>query len=830
MNETNAQQALLDAVAEEFTARFRQGERPSIEEYAARHPEAAEQIRGLLPSIVMLEQMKPQRASGGRGTEPAMPKQLGDYAIVREVGRGGMGIVYEAVQQSLGRRVALKVLPHHARLDERRLERFRIEAQAAARLHHTNIVPVFGLFESDGLQYYVMQFIDGHGLDAMSFEGRGRLATQETQALAKSTTKMPPPLPLPSTGRPLARPIPVAQAPASLPPMTNKAEYIRRAARMGMQVAQALDYAHSQGILHRDIKPANLLLDQRGTVWITDFGLAKLRENDGLTATGDLVGTLQYMAPEALHGQSGPQSDVYSLGATLYELITRQPCFRETSPARLLKQISEQEPVRPRSLDRAIPRDLETIVLKAMAREPRDRYRTAGGLADDLSRFLEDRPIRARRSSSVERFWRWSRRNRGLAASMAAAMLSLVLASVVGWWAYASTTHALVGEENRRIEAELATAHAEANMQLSLHALEEIFAAVAPPDDAPRAAIGRRRSRSDGHPGSPGNGPRPDDPDTRPPPRHGSPEGHGPPGHADEIAQSTVAQQRRSQLLEAVLAFYERFAQQNATDPKLQCEAAKAQLHVGDLLARLGETDKARQAVDRSIATFANLAKAFPKQSQYLTGLLEGYRAEALLAVDTGDQHALQAAAEKVQAAGERLAADFVKEGHNALLAATYADVAELCESAGDLPTALKFFEMAASFALYAVDDHSGKCSTEDLAAISGRLAAVQVAVKQPADARATLERSIDRLRSVRPNRERDELLAEQYRSLADLTDDTARAAELRGHAEQVRERRPFDGPPQNGRHRGPHKPDLFGPPGPPPLEPFGGPPPPPLD
>jgi serine/threonine protein kinase len=180
-------------------------------------------------------------------------------------------------------------------------------------------------------------------------------------------------------------------------------QYWHSVARIGVQVADALAYANSQGVLHRDIKPSNLLLDTRGTVWITDFGLAKATDSDDLTHTGDIVGTLRYLAPERLSGESDERSDIYGLGVTLYELLTLRPAFEESDRNKLLRQLAEREPARPRTIDREIPPDLETIVLKAIAKEPADRYQSAAELESDLRQFLEDKPIRARRASVGER-------------------------------------------------------------------------------------------------------------------------------------------------------------------------------------------------------------------------------------------------------------------------------------------------------------------------------------------------------------------------------------------------------------------------------------------
>lgn len=244
-----------------------------------------------------------------------------------------MGVVYEAIQESLGRSVALKVV-HQVELDSKKLQRFQRKAQAVARLHHTNIVPIFAVGEHDGVPYYAMQYIRGRSLDVLLEDWRREKA-------------------LPSDER------------------------RRLVARIGVQAAEAIQYAHDQGILHRDVKPANLIVDEHQAVWITDFGLAKLTGHEDLTRTGDVIGTLRYLAPESLRGQTGPESDIYSLGMTLYELITLSAPFGELSPSELLRQLSESEPTRPRSLDPAIPRDLETIVLKAIAPEPGHRYQGA---------------------------------------------------------------------------------------------------------------------------------------------------------------------------------------------------------------------------------------------------------------------------------------------------------------------------------------------------------------------------------------------------------------------------------------------------------------------
>jgi WD40 repeat protein/serine/threonine protein kinase/tetratricopeptide (TPR) repeat protein len=383
------------------------------------------------------------RAPADRGTAGAPPTRLGDYRIVREIGRGGMGIVYEAEQVSLGRRVALKVLPGHFLLSPESVERFRREARAAARLHHTNIVQVYGTGEQDGLHYFVMQLIPGAGLDSI-IHGLRRQQTPETVKVAAAG-------PPPDSGT-AARFLPPGRSPAgdaTPPPAALSGAGPSRSgsgerlfwvsvARLGLQVAEALAYAHAQGILHRDIKPSNLLLDPQGRVWLTDFGLAKeMADADNLTGSGFLIGTLRYIPPERVQGRSDARGDIYSLGITLYELLALRPAFLEADRSKLLHAILSDEPPAPRKLNPAVPRDLETIVLKAIAKDPQRRYATAAELAEDLRRFVEDKPIRARRVSAAEKLWRWCRRNPA-PALLAAAFLLAVLGGTAGitwkWW------------------------------------------------------------------------------------------------------------------------------------------------------------------------------------------------------------------------------------------------------------------------------------------------------------------------------------------------------------------------------------------------------------
>jgi WD40 repeat protein/serine/threonine protein kinase len=458
-------------IADEFVEALRQGNRPSVEEFARRYPEHADAIREMLPALVLMEKAKSADDGPGQQRQAKVPaaaaplQQLGDYQILREVGRGGMGVVYEAQQLSLGRHVAIKVLPSHAMLDPRQLGRFQREAKAAARLHHTNIVPVFGVGEQDGLPYYVMQFIKGLGLDVVLDDLRrlrqphekpaptpgmapGRPTNGSRHISAAGVAHglltgefmaggecQPPESPLPP-GADAPR-VPDTSATIRLPGQKEAStlsesgqQYWQSVARVGVQVADALAYAASQGVLHRDIKPSNLLLDDTGNVWVTDFGLAKADDSDNLTNTGDIIGTLRYLAPERFNGPGDLRSDVYSLGLTLYELLTLCPAFGEADRNKLVRQVMHDEPVRPRKVNPAVLRDLETVVLKAIARDPAHRYQTPAEMAEDLKRFVEDRPVRARRVSEAERLWRWCRRNPGTAVLGAVLTAVLVLATV----------------------------------------------------------------------------------------------------------------------------------------------------------------------------------------------------------------------------------------------------------------------------------------------------------------------------------------------------------------------------------------------------------------
>ncbi|HAK93680.1 MAG TPA: hypothetical protein DCM87_01400 [Planctomycetes bacterium] len=405
----------LGKLAEEVQAALAAGSAPDIEALARDYPEIEAEMRQLVPTLAALAQIGLQSAGGGAaartegaGSAVAAPDRLGDFRIVREIGRGGMGIVYEAVQVSLGRRVALKVLPFASVLDQRHVERFKNEAHAAASLHHTHIVPVYATGCERGVHYYAMQYIEGQSLAEVIAD------------LRKDASSAP------------AAPHPCHHTPTSSLPRGR--EFYRAVARVGVQAAEALDHAHAVGILHRDVKPSNLLLDDRGEVWLTDFGLARIEHGRGLTLSGDLVGTLRYMSPEQALAKRvvvDHRSDIYSLGSTLYEILTLRPAFDGRDREEILRQIAFSEPRAPRRIRKTIPAELDTIILKAMARDPGGRYAAAQEFADDLQRFLDDKPIAARRPSPLARAMKWVWRHKAASAAAVAIAFSASLTGAI---------------------------------------------------------------------------------------------------------------------------------------------------------------------------------------------------------------------------------------------------------------------------------------------------------------------------------------------------------------------------------------------------------------
>ncbi len=555
MSESTADRNPVELLAEEFADRLRRGEHPSLTEYVERFPELADDIRDLFPALALVEQFKPARkeidgslAASVPAARGNLPEQLGDYRIVRYLGEGGMGVVYEAVRESLRNHVALKVMHPKYRNRTDYLRRFHIEARSAARLHHTNIVSVFDYGEHDGVCYYAMQYIAGQSLDKVlddirelrrekerllagepvtvscDTNSRGEhddfaredKATSTTNSLRHTVTlgfltgryanagvdenssedDTTPPSELAAVCaveaaelgtasrrfiselrhaqeamQPSRERSPASESardpkrvprPDSNSSLTGKADirYYREVARLGAQVADALAYAHKRGIQHRDIKPPNLILDALGNIWVTDFGLAKFEEGDDLSRSQDLVGTLRYMAPERFRGLSDRRGDLYALGATLYELLTLRHAFEGRDQLDLIRRIEDEPPVPPRQLDRKIPPDLETIVLKVLAKDPSHRFASAEELAAELRRFVENRPIHSRPIPYYQQFWRWCKRNPWLAtANVTAATLTTILAivSTVAAFIYRDRNEQAVHDNQKIQKAETET-------------------------------------------------------------------------------------------------------------------------------------------------------------------------------------------------------------------------------------------------------------------------------------------------------------------------------------------------------------------------------------
>jgi serine/threonine protein kinase/WD40 repeat protein len=476
----------LGEAIEAYLALAEEGQAPDPEQFSARYPELGDDLREALDGLALVQGLVGDPQGPGHGLESG--RRIAGYRIVRELGRGGMGIVYEAVHVGLDRPVALKVLGTHAAPDSSGRRRFLNEARTAAGLHHTHIVPVFDVGQVGGLCYYAMQRIEGVGLDRVLRHLRHdrSVAAGSSQGLSTSATtsragglagaissswlarslrrpwanpaspEPPTTVKLKATACPglidetaswncrgdgltrtggLATPDrePDDAAPPFEPPRGSA--YYRWVSEIGRQAAEALEHAHHRGIVHRDIKPSNLLVDGRGIVWVADFGLARRLADPSQTQQDSLLGTPRYMSPEqARIGPIDGRSDVYSLGATLYELLTLRPPFEGRTAAELVEQISGREPVAPRHFDSRIPRDLETILLKTLAKRPADRYLTAQDLADDLTRFLSHEPVRARRISPVGRLWRFARRHPSLtivSTTAAATVLAVVTGAYV---------------------------------------------------------------------------------------------------------------------------------------------------------------------------------------------------------------------------------------------------------------------------------------------------------------------------------------------------------------------------------------------------------------
>jgi serine/threonine-protein kinase len=537
----------LDEVILAYVEAVEAGQSPDRAAWLARHPHLADDLNAFFadqdrfatvvaPICVRTPPPSPGRASGAVVLDARPPLAagcvIGGYELLDEIASGGMGVVYRARHQALGRVVALKMIRADGATAAEDVARFRLEAEAAALLDHPNIVPIYDVGEHEGQPYFTMKLIEGGSL-------------------------------------------------AQSPPVAT-GELVR----VLIKVARAVHYAHERGILHRDLKPGNILLDRKGEPHVTDFGLAtRLPSAPGgagtpspgrsLTQKGIAVGTPGYMAPEQANGPKNAvtvAADVYSLGAVLYELLTGRPPFQGETPLETLVQVLERPPLRPRALVPSVPRDLETIGLKCLEKDPSRRYASAGALADDLERYLDGQPLQARPASPPERLWRWCRRSPVVATLAAALILALLLGigAVTALWRRAETHWRAAEAERRQAEAERERAE--------LHRLqaEENFRQAHEIVD--RFCMRLSEERLSAVPG---------------------------------------LQPLRKEMLEVGLKYYQGFLAQRGDDPRLKADLARAQFRVAFLTALVGSKRDALASYAEALRTYEELLAADPDNADY---------------------------------------------------------------------------------------------------------------------------------------------------------------------------------------------------------------------
>jgi serine/threonine protein kinase/Tfp pilus assembly protein PilF len=546
---TGEQRDRLTAILDRYLCALESGTPPDREELLRADPDLAAPLDAYLRSLDQLHdaaagfaQASLTDSAGAADAAAGDEKRLGDFRIVREVGRGGMGIVYEAYQISLGRRVALKVLPFAAVLDAKQVARFKNEAQAAAQLHHPNIVSVYAVGVERGVHYFAMQYIDGQPLDRAIDELR-----REAGCVHDAPPKGADNAPRNAADQATCRSYLTAHA-------QSRADFFAAVVRLGIQAAEALHAAHDYGVVHRDIKPSNLILSADGNLWVTDFGLARCQSEISLTRTGDVVGTTRYMSPEQARGQTAlvdHRTDIYSLGATLYELLALQPAFPGDDNPALLCAIDQQEPLRLRLLQPKVPADLETVIEKAMSKRREERYATAQDFADDLRRVLEGKPTVARPPTLPERVGKWARRHRRIVVAAAGVGVCAVLGMAV-------STLLIAREKNR----------AEQNFQRAEQHFREA-----------REAVDRFGVRL-----------------------------------AETLADVPGAAQVRRDLLQETLRYYQNFAQQARHDPELRADLALTYSKIGTLSGELGKTDEALAAHHNALRLCEQLAAERPER------------------------------------------------------------------------------------------------------------------------------------------------------------------------------------------------------------------------
>lgn len=563
-----AQQDQLSRLLEDYLAELESGGAPDVKDLMEQHPELAQALQHSIDGLRFLHQATaafgPEQ--GARSQEPPY-RELGDFMIKREVGRGGMGIVYEAEQISIGRKVALKVLPFAAVLDHKQIARFNNEAQAAGQLNHPHIVPIYSVGCERGVHYYSMQLIEGQSLDRAIYELRvwhGEVDLEEVAPGLASTAS----LPQSSEGH---RPPPRAES-AEARTISNfstarsikSRDHIRLVAELGIQAAEGLHHAHQQAIIHRDIKPSNLLIDQASRLWITDFGLARCQAGNNITMTGDVLGTARYMSPEQAAGRAelvDHRTDIYSLGITLYELLTLRQAHIGSDRQELLRRIEQEEPLAPRHLNAAIPQDLETILLKSLAKSRDDRYLSAQDFADDLRRFLAGEPTMAQRPTLSDRALKWASRRRKLVAGVFAATLLTMLGTSLATFLIARA-HQRTAEALTKANVNLLAA--QENFRDSRRAVDELGAMV-----------------------------------------------------TNHLASVPGLEEFRRELLEKTLAHYERFVEKAQGNSELKFDLAFSLSRIGEVRGQLGDFSAALQAYEEAIGVYRDLIAADPHLARF---------------------------------------------------------------------------------------------------------------------------------------------------------------------------------------------------------------------
>ncbi|HJT33747.1 MAG TPA: protein kinase [Pirellulales bacterium] len=515
-------------------------------------------------------------------------RTFGDYELLAEIARGGMGVVFKAQQRRLNRTVAVKMILAGELADQNDVQRFLSEAEAAAGLDHPGIVPVYESGEINGQHYFSMGFVDGQSLAAVLSGG-------------------------------------------PLPP--------RHASELVAQVAEAVDYAHQRGVIHRDLKPGNILLDREGHPRVTDFGLAKRVAGDsGLTRTGQALGTPSYMPPEQASGKLeaiGRAADVYALGAVLYAALTGRPPFQAATPLDTILQVLEQEPVAPRQLNAGVPRDLETVTLKCLEKEPHKRYATARDLADELGRFSRGEPIHARPVGRSERAWRWCCRKPVMAALIAAVCITLVAGTATSTYfaieanrrAGDAETSALVAQNAQRAEAEQ-LARARSALAAETRAKEaesQARAAQTTAKNEARAAINR---------------------------------------YVDTVFESQLLkddrfQPLRKKLLSDALGYYKTFIESHEHDTTERRELAEVLRRVGSISRDTGSLSDAVAAYSRAAELYQQISAEEPSVPGYRNEVAVIYNSIGVLHKNSGEKSAAEALYLRSREISEKLVAEY---------------------------------------------------------------------------------------------------------------------------------------------------------------------------